>query len=232
MLNIPENRLTLLQLKHSYMKIAFRHMKERLEDPYFEIQILGKEAIRQRTLPVERYGETPSNFLFIDWVPEDNRKMIHYSFHDTEMGRLLIANTPKGLCFLGFACKDDSGISADFIRRFPKQPMEEKVSSFQKLAVEYCNGNHELAISLHMKGTEFQVEIWKQLVRIPEGKLSTYGSLSNDSGAAQAVGSAVGANPVSYIVPCHRIVKSDGNMQGYHWGTDIKRQLLAYELQP
>ena len=214
------------------MEIAFNQIKERLEDPFFEIQTLGKEAIRQHTLPMNRYISTPDNLQFINWLPEDDHEMIQYAFHDTQLGRLLLANTLKGLCFLGFACKSEAEIKADFVRRFPQQPMEETVSAFQLSAVEYCNGNHEQVILLHMKGTAFQIGIWKQLVCIPEGRLSTYGSLSDDPGAAQAVGSAVGANPVSYIVPCHRIVKNDGSMQGYHWGTDIKKLLLAYELQP
>ncbi|NDV84028.1 methylated-DNA--[protein]-cysteine S-methyltransferase [Bacteroides sp. 51] len=214
------------------MKAIFSEIKEQLEDPFFEIRTLGKEAIRQRTLPMDKYGDAPDNLLFIDWMPDDDHETIQYSFQDTELGRLLLANTPKGLCFLGIVCKNEAEIKTDFTRRFPQQPMVEEVSEFQMLAVEYCNGNHELTIPLHMKGTTFQIGIWKQLLRIPEGRLSTYGSLSDDPGAAQAVGSAVGANPVSYIVPCHRIVKNDGSMQGYHWGTDIKKQLLAYELQP
>lgn len=213
------------------MKIALSQIRERLDDPFFEIHTLGKDAIRQHTLPVNKYGEAPGNLQFIDWTPEDNNGTIRYSFHDTGIGRVLVASTLKGLCFLGFVCEEDTVAKEDFIHRFPKQPVEESISEFQRLAVEYCNGNHKQIIPLHLKGTGFQLEIWKQLVRIPEGKLSTYGSLSDDPGAAQAVGSAVGANPVSYIVPCHRIVKSDGSMQGYHWGTEIKKILLAYELQ-
>ncbi len=71
--------------------------------------------------------------------------------------------------------------------------------------------------------------IWKQLLRIPAGWLSTYGSLAPHAGGAQATGAAVGANPISYIIPCHRIVKSDGSIEGYHWGTALKKQLLAWE---
>ena len=214
------------------MKIAFRDINKQLDDPFFEIRTLGRDAIKGRTFPMGKYGEAPGNFCFINWKEEDNHGTIQYAFHDTGIGRLLIANTLKGLCFLGFACKGDEEIKADFVRRFPGQSMIEEISDLQLLAVEYCNGKHEQSIPLHMKGTAFQTGIWKQLIRIPEGRLSTYGSLSEDPGAAQAVGSAVSANPVSYIVPCHRIVKNDGNIQGYHWGTDIKKQLLAYELQP
>ncbi len=213
------------------MKRAFEDIKRLLEDPFFEVRYLSKDAIRMRTSPVDKYGEASSNFHFIEWVKDDDEEVLEYSFFDTEIGRLLIANTSKGICFLGFACSDDAEIKEDFVRRFRKQKFKEQVSKYQKQAVEFCNGNHELVIALHMKGTDFQVNIWKKLVCIPQGRFSTYGSLAPNLGGAQAIGSAVGANPVSYIVPCHRIVKSDGSYQGYHWGTDMKKQLLAYELQ-
>lgn len=213
------------------MKTAFSKIQKLLEDPFFEIRYLGKDAIRQRTSPLDKYGEAPARFHFVEWTKEDDYNIIEYSFSDTNIGRLLIANTSKGVCFLGFVCCEEAKIKEDFIRRFPRQPLEERFNDFQKLAVEFCNGNYELVIPLHLKGTDFQVNIWKQLVRIPKGRLSTYGALAPNAGGAQAIGSAVGMNPVSYIIPCHRIVKSDGDFHGYHWGTDLKKQLLAYELQ-
>jgi len=214
------------------MRIAFRDIKEQLDDPFFEVRTVGRDAVKERIRPMNHYDEASANCYFIDWVVEDSLKTIQYSFYDTAIGRVLLANTPKGLCFLGFACNGDEGVKADFVRRFPGQPIVEEISDIQLSAVECCNGKHEPAIPLHVKGTAFQIGIWKQLVRIPEGKLSTYGALSETPGAAQAVGSAVGANPVSYIVPCHRIVRSDGSFKGYYWGTELKKQLLAYELQP
>ncbi len=213
------------------MKIAFDKIKERLEDPFFEAQYLSKGTIKQHTLSIEKQVEYPHNIQFIDWIKEDEQELIRYSFANTEIGRLLIANTSKGICFLGFSCDDDAKITEDFQKRFPRQQFEEQSSRFQTLAVDYCNGDRTQIIPIHLKGTTFQVKIWKKLVLIPEGRLSTYGSLTNDSKASQAVGSAVGANPVSYIIPCHRIVKNDGNFHGYHWGADLKKQLLAYELQ-
>lgn len=214
------------------MKIPFNHIQEKLQkDPFFELRTLGKNTIREHTLPVHRYGEAPSCFRFFDWTEEDDSETIQYAFHTTEIGKLLIANTSKGICFLGFAREDEATLLEDFASRFPKHTLKEERSHFQQLAADYCNGPNEGSIPLHLKGTPFQLGIWRQLVRIPAGQLSTYGSLSDDPGAAQAVGSAVGANPVSYIIPCHRIVKSDGNIQGYHWGMEVKKQLLAYELQ-
>lgn len=213
------------------MKISFDKIKEQLENPFFEARLLGKDAIRQRTSPVDKYGEASDNFQFIEWVKDDQKEVIHYSFADTLIGRLLIADTSKGICYLGFSNNDDDTVIKDMQKRFPQQQFEEKRTILQKIAVDFCNGSHNQIVTLHMKGTDFQIKIWKKLVQIPEGRLSTYGSLAPNAGGAQAIGSAVGANPISYIVPCHRIVKSNGDFHGYHWGSDLKKMLLAYELQ-
>lgn len=211
------------------MKATFNQIEELLEDPFFEVRYLGKDAILQRTLSLDKYGEISDNFQFVDWSKNDNQEIIEYSIEDTMIGRVLVANTSKGICFLGFVVGDGNEIKEDFIRRFPKNRFRECSTYYQKLAVQFCNGNHKIAIPLHMRGTSFQISIWKKLVRIPIGRLSAYGSLAPNAGGAQAIGSAVGANPVSYIVPCHRVVKQDGNYQGYHWGAELKKQLLAYE---
>jgi AraC family transcriptional regulator of adaptative response/methylated-DNA-[protein]-cysteine methyltransferase len=212
------------------MKIPFNKIKERLEDPFFERMSLGKDRIKQRTLPINKYAPADNNFQFVDWIEKDNKEVIQYAFSDTLIGRILLANTHKGICFLGFSSDDE--IIQDMKTRFLQQQFEKQATGFQKIAIDYCNGNHNQVIPLHLKGTEFQVSIWKKLVCIPEGWLSTYGTLAPNAGGAQAIGSAVGANPVSYIIPCHRIVKRNGDFQGYHWGTEVKKMLLAYELQP
>lgn len=213
------------------MKKTFSKIEEQLKDPSLKIKYLEKDAIKQRIMPLDKFAEFPTNLQFIEWKKGDNQEIIYYSFIETEIGKLLIANTFKGVCFLGFVNKGESLALEDLKRRFPRQQFKEQTSDLQKSAADYCNGNHKQTISLHMKGTDFQIDIWKKLVRIPEGKLSTYGFLIPNFKGARAIGSAVGANPVSYIVPCHRIIRNDGSYQGYYWGLEIKRNLLAYELQ-
>lgn len=209
----------------------FDQIKAQLADFFFETKYLGKEAIKQRVSPMEGYTIHPEHIQFIDWRETDNKEVIRYSFINTVIGRLLIANTSKGICFLGFANDNDNAVREDFQCRFPRCTIINESTVFQQQAADYCNGSRKQTIPLHLKGTNFQMNIWKQLVRIPEGKLSTYGSLAPDTKCARAIGSAVGANPVSYIIPCHRVVRNDGSFQGYHWGNDLKKQLLAYELQ-
>ena len=213
------------------MKATFNKVKEQLKDPVFKAKYLSKNLIKQRISPLEEYPESPDNFQFIDWKKEDDKELICYQYANTEIGRLLIANTSKGVCFVGFSCDNDAEVKVDFQKRFPQQPIEEQSSDLQKLVVDYCNSKQTQIIPLHLRGTNFQLDIWKKLVRIPEGKLSTYGSLTAQPKASRAVGSAVGANPVSYIIPCHRVVRGTGDFRGYHWGPELKEQLLAFELR-
>ena len=87
-------------------------------------------------------------------------------------------------------------------------------------------------IKLHLKGTAFQLKVWETLLKIPLGKLSTYGSIAkkiNNSNAARAVGTAIGSNPVAFLIPCHRVIQSTGNFGGYMWGATRKTAIIGWE---
>lgn len=213
------------------MKIAFRDIANHLEDPFFEASHIGKMAIMNVTIPFRRLGDTPPNFHFISWDEADDSEIISYDFISTEIGKLVIASTSKGICYLGFTNNGEQEAVNDLKRRFPKQQLIKKTDDFHLQAVTFCNGDTKQEIRLHLKGTVFQLDIWKRLTQIPQGKLTTYALLMEDNKAARAVGTAVGDNPISYIIPCHRVVRSDGSFHGYFWGTELKRELLAWELQ-
>ncbi|MDL2222910.1 methylated-DNA--[protein]-cysteine S-methyltransferase [Bacteroidales bacterium OttesenSCG-928-M11] len=191
---------------------------------------LNREIIKSRILSIDSFGETPDYFQFVDWTAQDRTETIQFSFSDTTIGRLLIANTSKGICFLGFSCNNDEIVKEDFLKRFPKQIVKEEITHFQQLAIDFCNGERNKIIPLHLKGTPFQIDIWKKMTRIPTGSFSSYSALCKIPKGARAIGTAVGANPISYIIPCHRIVRKDGCYHGYHWGLEIKHQLIAMEL--
>jgi AraC family transcriptional regulator of adaptative response/methylated-DNA-[protein]-cysteine methyltransferase len=213
------------------MKIAFGEILKHLEDPFFEASLLGKNAIKNVTFSIERFEETPENFHIIHWKQEDNTIVINYEFSETEIGHIIIASTPKGICHAGFVNKSREAAFEDLKRRFPTQQLVKKNDDYQQQAIHFCNGESQQKIHLHLKGTTFQIEIWEKLLRIPKGKLTTYALLKNDPKLARAIGTAVGDNPVSFIIPCHRVVRNDGSFNGYFWGTELKRQLLAWELQ-
>lgn len=212
------------------MEITFKEILTHLENPFFEASLLEKNAIMNVTFPIERF-ESPSNFHLVSWKQEDDTASINYEFANAHIGRMIIASTPKGICYTGFIVENTEASLEDLKRRFPKQQLIQKADDFQQQAIQFCNGNAQQEIYLHLKGTPFQLEIWEKLIRIPKGKLTTYALLKNDPKIARAIGTAVGDNPISYIIPCHRVVRSDGSFHGYFWGTELKRQLLAWELQ-
>jgi AraC family transcriptional regulator of adaptative response/methylated-DNA-[protein]-cysteine methyltransferase len=87
-------------------------------------------------------------------------------------------------------------------------------------------------IKLHLKGTDFQLKVWESLLTIPMGKLSTYGNLADKIGhskASRAVGTAIGSNPVAFLIPCHRVIQSSGNIGGYRWGSERKQLIVGWE---
>jgi O-6-methylguanine DNA methyltransferase len=88
------------------------------------------------------------------------------------------------------------------------------------------------ALALHVKGTNFQLKVWEALLHVGDGAVTTYGALATaigSPGASRAVGGAVGANPISYLIPCHRVIRASGELGGYAWGPDRKRVMLALE---
>lgn len=184
-----------------------------------------KQRIRNTTLQSSDISFEPDT-----WKPGDEASSIHWKIAGTVVGEVLVAATTKGVCFLGFTNGDHTFALADLQRRFPENTLTEENVELLDHAIEHLN-NPELSlpVHLHLKGTDFQLNIWKKLMQIPFGGLTTYGELGNSPKHARATGAAVGANPVSYILPCHRVVRSDGSYHRYFWGTEMKRKLLAYE---
>ncbi|MFP3879355.1 MAG: methylated-DNA--[protein]-cysteine S-methyltransferase [Dehalococcoidia bacterium] len=157
--------------------------------------------------------------------------------HETEIGELVLGSFGGKLCLLGFGGKkmrravDASirrGLDAGFVERD-----DEILEKTRKQVDEYLTGNREeFDIPLLMVGTDFQRGVWKALMKVPYGVTSTYGQIAQDIGspkAVRAVGNASSANPISIIVPCHRIIGSNGQLVGYGGGLSVKKRLLKLE---
>jgi AraC family transcriptional regulator of adaptative response/methylated-DNA-[protein]-cysteine methyltransferase len=190
---------------------------------------LNKSAVKNH---VRKTRLQPSNDSFIleKWTAVDDGLPVNWKIADTALGKILVATTQKGICFVGFAGDNSDAVFADFQKRFPTNSFEEKEDEFQKEAINRINkSEQEPLVHLHLRGSEFQLRIWERLMRVPFGGLTTYLELGESAKNARATGTAVGTNPVSIIVACHRVVRADGSIEGYHWGTEIKRKLLAYE---
>ena len=156
---------------------------------------------------------------------------IFYNDIDTPFGPALALATPHGLCGLGFSAEvgmDET--KHDFMARWPKahfMQSTEHLAHYENMLFE-----DECAVPMHLIGSPFYVKVWKVLMEIPMGHASTYSNVALRAGnarAVRAVGTAIGKNPISWLIPCHRALRKDGSLGGYHWGLSIKRAILAYE---
>lgn len=159
---------------------------------------------------------------------------IHYSFSETPFGNVIVASTLKGICYIAFEEKEDMAL-VNLKKRFPNASFLHKHDVFQQqiLAIFSDDWSNLPQIKLHLKGTDFQLKVWEALLKIPMGKLSTYGNLAAQIGkpnASRAVGTAIGNNPVAFLVPCHRVIQSTGIFGGYMWGPDRKTAIIGWEL--
>ena len=165
---------------------------------------------------------------------------ITYGLHDTPLGQIVIAQSCKGLCWLGFMVSQDAGAyKGDGFTRmteyFPNSELVRDDAQTQELMGEIMQAWDQDTlndVALDLRGTDFQCSVWKALLNIPKGQVISYGDVANDIGkpkASRAVGSAVGENPVSLIVPCHRVVQATGGLGNYGWGVDLKEKILHLE---
>lgn len=156
---------------------------------------------------------------------------IEYAFFETRFGTALMASTPRGLCHLSFTEHKREALK-DLAASWPAARLVEKEQSLQKQFDLIFSERGRGRLSLCVRGTNFQVRVWEALLKIPEGRLTTYGELAREIGAPQAsraVGSAVGDNPIAYLIPCHRVIRSTGAFGQYRWGEERKRAMIAYE---
>ena len=159
---------------------------------------------------------------------------IDYGFHACPFGIALVMATAKGVCGLAFGDEgEEKKMLADMKSRWPKAAYNLAPDRTGKFAARIFNSARTRdELRLHLLGTPWQIKVWEALLAIPQGKTSTYGAIAELAGnakASRAAGAAVGRNPISWIIPCHRVLSSNGAMTGYHWGLDRKRAMLAVE---
>jgi AraC family transcriptional regulator of adaptative response/methylated-DNA-[protein]-cysteine methyltransferase len=166
---------------------------------------------------------------------------IAYGWHDSPFGMALIAATARGVCGLSF-CDDATQADerlAQMMARWPGALYAQAPETTAVWAARIFPGGAGLAqartglpVRLHLIGTDFELRVWQDLIAMPAGRVTSYAELAARTGApkaARAVGRAVGRNPVAFVVPCHRVVRADGRLGGYHWGVTRKRAILGWE---
>ena len=159
---------------------------------------------------------------------------IQYGFHETPFGECLIAVTERGVCGLQFIMDENREEALQWLQKqWSNADLQENTAATAQTVQEIFYINEPRKLHVLVKGTNFQVKVWNALLQIPAGEVASYQLLAkkiNHPKALQALGSAVGANPIGYLIPCHRVIKSEGLVGEYHWGSTKKRLILGWEM--
>ena len=218
-------------VQHRTAEIVKRLLRERRSvlDVSYEAGLSGPGRLHDLVLNAEAVtpGEYQRGGLGVT---------VRYGFHPTPFGECLLAVTARGVCHLAFVAPMSRREAVERLtREWPLAhlvPDQNATRAAAATAFPPPGSNRLPSLSLHVKGTNFQLKVWRALLEIPVGNVTTYGDLAaavGDPKASRAVGTAVGSNPVSYLIPCHRVIRSTGEIGGYAWGPDRKRAMLRYE---
>lgn len=220
----PKKFLQYITVEHA--KRMLKEHKATLFDTAFETGLSGTGRLHDLFINIE--GMTPG-----EYKNGGENLSINYSFAESPFGNILVASTAKGICFMAFA-DDDEKAFQDLKKHFPRAQFRQMVDLIQQNALYIFTHDWEKTdeIRLHLKGSEFQLKVWEALLKIPMGQLTTYGSIAEkiqNPSASRAVGTAIGSNPVAFLIPCHRVIQSSGNVGGYMWGSNRKTAIIGWE---
>ena len=209
-----------------YAKKMLKDNEASLFDTAIETGLSGTGRLHDLFINIE--GMTPG-----EYKNGGERLAINYSFAESPFGNILVASTPKGICHMAFA--DDANQALQVLQaKFPGAVYRQMVDLIQQnvLYIFTHDWSRLNQVKLHLKGTEFQLKVWETLLKIPMGKLTTYGNVAKQiqlPKASRAVGTAIGDNPVAFLIPCHRIIQSTGIFGNYHWGSIRKTAIIGWE---
>jgi len=220
----PKKFLQYLTL--DYAKSVLKEKQATLFDTAFETGLSGTGRLHDLFMNIE--GMTPA-----EYKNGGKDLVINYSFAESPFGDIIVASTPKGICYMAFA-DDKAAVLNDLTVQFPNAEYHQMVDLAQQNALFiFTKDWSQLSnIKLHLKGTSFQLKVWETLMNIPMGGLATYSGIAhkiNNPTASRAVGSAVADNPVAFLIPCHRVIKSTGEFGQYHWGATRKSAMIGWE---
>jgi len=220
----PKKFLQYLSVEHA--KNILKDKQSTLMDAAYETGLSGTGRLHDLFIKIE--GMTPGEFK-----NGGENLGINYSFAESPFGDILVASTPKGICYMAFAENREQAF-IELKAAFPNARYTQVVDFIQQNALYVFTHDWDKLsqVKLHLKGTEFQLKVWQTLLKIPMGQLSTYGEIArviSNPKASRAVGSAIGDNPVAFIIPCHRVIQSTGNFGQYHWGSTRKTAMIGWE---
>jgi AraC family transcriptional regulator of adaptative response/methylated-DNA-[protein]-cysteine methyltransferase len=220
----PKKFLQYISLDHA--KSLLKDNQSTLFDVAHETGLSGTGRLHDLFINIE--GMTPGEFK-----NGGENLSIHYSYAQTPFGNIIVASTPKGICYMAFA--DDELLGFEGLRKhFPNAHFKQVLDLSQQNALYIFTHDWSKLdqIKLHLKGTDFQLKVWETLLKIPMGALSTYGTIANKIEkplSSRAVGTAIGSNPIAFLIPCHRVIQSSGLLGGYMWGNTRKTAIIGWE---
>lgn len=204
----------------------------------------GSASVLDTALDVGLSGPGRLHDLFVNHVamsPGEYKSRgegleIRWGWHVSPFGRALVMATPRGLAGLAFAdLGEEPEAYEDMVRRWPKARFVEDNLATRGFAHRVFNPSQwqrDLPLRVHLIGSDFEIRVWESLLRIPLGRAISYSDIASAIGrpkASRAVGTAVGRNPISFVVPCHRVLGRGGSLCGYHWGLTRKQAILGWE---
>ncbi len=220
----PKKFLQYISVEHA--KKILKESNASLFDAAFETGLSGTGRLHDLFMNIE--GMTPG-----EYKNDGENLFINYSFAESPFGNILVASTPKGICHIAFADDEEKALQV-LKNKFPKATYKQMLDMIQQNALFIFTHDWKKLnqIKLHLRGTDFQLKVWEALLKIPMGRLVTYGSIAKEIDrptASRAVGTAIGDNPVAFLIPCHRVIQSSGIFGGYHWGSTRKVAMIGWE---
>ena len=220
----PKQFLQYISLEHAKKILKDTHAT--LFDTAYEIGLSGTGRLHDLFIKIE--GMTPG-----EYKNGGENLSVNYSFFESPFGEIVVASTTKGICYMAFS--DNKTVTLDELKKqFPRADYHNRVDVIQQNAVSIFTKDWQKMdrVKLHIKGTDFQLKVWQTLLNIPIGSLLTYcdiAKLIDNPKANRAVGTAIANNPVAFLIPCHRVIKSTGAFGQYHWDSVRKKIIIGWE---
>lgn len=220
----PKKFMQYLSLE--YAKGLLKNEKLSLLDTSYETGLSGTSRLHDLFVKIE--AMTPG-----EYKNGGEQLDIRYQFSESVFGNLLIASTEKGICHLSFE-EDNQKSLTQLKQSFPNANHRKSKAGNQENALQFFQKNWQQIenIKLHLKGSPFQLKVWESLLKIPKSCLTSYGSIAKNidkPNASRAVGTAIGSNPVAFLIPCHRVIQANGNIGEYRWGNTRKSAMIGWE---
>ncbi len=220
----PKKFLQYISTEHA--RKLLKENQATLSETTHETGLSGTGRLHDLFISIE--GMTPA-----EYKNGGKNLSINFSFAGSLFGNLIVASTGKGICHMAFHDDEEEG-TEELRNKFPGASFNRESDIIQQNAlIIFRDDWHDLQkIRLHLKGTDFQLKVWETLLKIPPGRLSSYGAIAGATGnpdSSRAVGTAIGSNPVAFLIPCHRVIQSSGIIGGYRWGQIRKTDMIGWE---